>query len=97
MGISQLRQPPCRSWKADGGVADVLADITTTCIPALNNIWNLGSLFERQVDIGNARMICLKASEGYDMVVGASNSKSVVIRRTSRFRLCDRDIITESA
>ena len=43
----------------------------TTYIPALNTIGNLGSLFERQADVGKARIMYSKALGRYEEGYGS--------------------------
>jgi hypothetical protein len=51
-----------------------------TYIPALQAIWNFGSLFECQGDLANARMMYSKALVGCEKVVGRDYPKSSSLR-----------------
>ncbi|CAM5999531.1 unnamed protein product [Sphagnum balticum] len=64
----------------------------TTYIPALYTTWNLGSLFERQADLANARIMYSKALVGYEQVVGPDHPKP----RSWRDHLYTLDTVTES-
>jgi hypothetical protein len=55
-------------------------DNTSTYIPALNTIWALGSLFERQTDLAKARIMYSKALVGYEKVVGPDHPRSQSLR-----------------
>jgi hypothetical protein len=56
------------------------ADSTTTYIPALNTVWGLGFLFERQADSAKAKIMYSKALLGYEKVVGPNHPKSQKLR-----------------
>jgi hypothetical protein len=62
------------------------ADNVTTYIPALNTIWGLGSLFERQADLAKAKIMYSKALAGYEKVVGPDDPRSQSLQ----------DIVTEN-
>jgi len=53
---------------------------TSTFIPALNTIWDLGSLFEHQADIAKARTMYLKIPIEYEKIFGPNHSKSQNLR-----------------
>jgi hypothetical protein len=54
----------------------------TTYIPALNTIWNLGSLYKDETDLAKARIMYLKALAGYEKVVGPNHPKSYSLRES---------------
>jgi hypothetical protein len=56
------------------------ADNTTTYIPALNTIWSLGFLFERQADSAKAKIMYSKALLGFEKVVGPNHPSSRNLR-----------------
>ncbi|KAM3066498.1 hypothetical protein ACMFMG_011996 [Clarireedia jacksonii] len=58
-------------------------------VPALNTIWNFGSLFEHQADIAKARAMYSKALLGYEQVCGPEHPES----QSSRHKLCALDAI----
>ena len=58
------------------------ADNITTYIPALNTIWNLGSLFKLQADFAKARIMYSKALAGYEKVVGPNHPKCQSLRES---------------
>jgi hypothetical protein len=68
------------------------ADNATTYILALNTIWALGSLFERQADLAKARVMYSKALVGYENIVGPNHPRS----QSLRDRLCALDPVTEN-
>ena len=68
------------------------ADNVTTYIPALNTIWGLGSLFERQADLAKARIMYSKALVGYEKVGGPDHPRS----RSLRDNLRALDTVTEN-
>jgi hypothetical protein len=56
------------------------ADNITTYIPALNTVWGLGSLLERQADFVKARTTYSKALAGYEKVVGPDHPRCQCLR-----------------
>ncbi|PQE26671.1 beta transducin het-e4s protein [Rutstroemia sp. NJR-2017a BBW] len=56
-------------------------DNIITYVPALNTIWNLGSLFELQADLAKAGTMYSKASLGYEQVFGPEHPESQSSRR----------------
>jgi len=52
------------------------AENITTYIPALKAIWGLGSVFEDQADLAQARTMYSKALVGYEKVVGLDHPQS---------------------
>jgi hypothetical protein len=60
------------------------AENITTYIPALNTIWNLGSLFQEGTDLAKARIMYSKALAGYEKVVGPNHPKSHSLRESIR-------------
>ncbi|PVH72242.1 hypothetical protein DL98DRAFT_576924 [Cadophora sp. DSE1049] len=63
------------------------ADNAASYIPALNTIWNLGSLLEDKVDFAKARIMYSKALVGFDEVVGPDHPNSRSLR--DRLRILD--------
>ena len=53
---------------------------TKTYIPALNIIWNLGSLFKLQADLAKAKIMYSKALTGYEQVAGPDHPDSYRLR-----------------
>jgi hypothetical protein len=58
-------------------------DIETvkTYIPALNTVWNLGSLFQTRKELPNAEQMYRKALAGFQVVLGASCTQSQELER----------------
>jgi Tetratricopeptide repeat len=56
----------------------------TTYILALNTIWNLGSLYEDEIDLAKARIMYLKALARYKKVFGPNHPKSYSLRDSVR-------------
>ncbi|KAH8589507.1 hypothetical protein B0O99DRAFT_636659 [Bisporella sp. PMI_857] len=54
----------------------------TTYIPALNTFWALASLFERQADFTNAKIMYSKALAGYEKVVAPNHPSCQSLRGT---------------
>jgi hypothetical protein len=67
-------------------------DNATTYIPALNAIWGLGSLSERQSDLAKARIMYSKALLGYEKVGGPDHPRS----RSLWDNLQNLDAVTEN-
>lgn len=53
-------------------------------IPALNTLWGLAYLFERQADFVKARILYSKALNGYEKAVGPDHPRSRELQGISR-------------
>jgi hypothetical protein len=67
-------------------------DNIITYVPALNTIWNFGSLFEHQADIAKTRTMYSKASLGYEQVFGPEHPRS----QSSCHKLCALDAVMQN-
>jgi len=75
----QTHERALRGYKKALGTDNII-----TYIPALNTLWGLGSLFERQADFAKARIMYLKALAGYKQVIGPDHPTCQSLREILR-------------